>query len=53
MHQYDIQYEINEIADNVELLEMYELRIPVLKRLDTNAEIGWPFTIDDVHQFLS
>ena len=52
-YQYDIKYEVVEIIDNVELLALYELRIPVLKRLDTNAEIGWPFTLDDVHQFLS
>lgn len=52
-HQYDIQYEVIEITDNEALLALYEVRIPVLKRLDTNTEIGWPFTTDDVHHFLN
>lgn len=32
-----------EIADDDELLERYGVRIPVLQRLDTGAELGWPF----------
>ena len=33
-----------EIADDTALLAEYGLRIPVLKRVDTNAELNWPFS---------
>lgn len=32
-----------EIADDENLLERYGVRIPVLRRLDTGEELGWPF----------
>ncbi len=31
----------------------YGARIPVLKREDTGAELGWPFDIDALQLFLS
>lgn len=42
-----------EIADDEELLERYGVRIPVLRRLDTGAELGWPFDADAVHRLLT
>ena len=50
--QIDIEYQIIEIADSDVLLELYGVRIPVIKRLDTQAEIGWPFTAEDLASFL-
>jgi hypothetical protein len=50
--QTDIEYQVVEIADSDTLLELYGVRIPVIKRLDTQAEIGWPFTAEDLAQFL-
>ena len=42
-----------DIADDDNLLEMYGVRIPVLKRCDTGAELGWPFDAEAVVRFLS
>lgn len=42
-----------EIADDDALMARYGISIPVLKRLDTQAELPWPFTIPDIVQFLS
>ena len=50
--QTDIEYQVVEIAASDALLELYGVRIPVIKRLDTQAEIGWPFTAEDLAQFL-
>ncbi|MES2580856.1 MAG: glutaredoxin family protein [Pseudomonadota bacterium] len=44
--------EVIEIANDDRLLSQYGLRIPVLKRLDTNAELGWPFNSNDIALFL-
>ena len=32
-----------DIARNDDFLELYGLRIPVIKRMDTGEELGWPF----------
>ncbi len=37
-----------DIAADEHLLARYGVRIPVLRRLDTATEIGWPFTEADV-----
>ena len=42
-----------EIADDKALLTEYGLRIPVLKRVDTNAELNWPFNLVDITVFLN
>ena len=41
-----------DIADDDDLLEMYGIRIPVLRREDTGAELGWPFDAVAVLRFL-
>jgi hypothetical protein len=40
------------IRDSTELYHQYGARIPVLKREDTNKEIGWPFDSADLEAFL-
>ena len=50
---YDMQWQCIEIAENTILLERYEVKIPVLKRLDTDAEIAWPFTVNDIEGLLA
>ena len=40
------------IRDSTELYHLYGARIPVLKREDTNKEIGWPFDSADLEAFL-
>jgi hypothetical protein len=42
-----------EIADDEALIERYGTRIPVLKRLDTAAELNWPFTSQDIERFIA
>ncbi len=41
-----------DIADDDDLMEMYGVRIPVLKRCDTGTELGWPFDANAVIRFL-
>jgi hypothetical protein len=45
--------ELVEIAQDTLLINSYGLRIPVLQRLDTLAELNWPFTEYELHSFLS
>ncbi|BCK87166.1 hypothetical protein MIZ01_0937 [Sideroxyarcus emersonii] len=42
-----------DIADDDELLEKYGVRIPVLLRVDTGAELGWPFDTMAASRFLA
>ena len=46
--KYDIAWNLVEITDDSQLLMLYEIKIPVLKRLDTNTEICWPFSEADI-----
>jgi len=41
-----------DIAEHDDLLEKYGARIPVLRRVDNDAELGWPFDAVDVARFL-
>jgi len=45
-------YEKMEIDDDPELLERYEISIPVLKRIDNQQELSWPFGQQDLAVFL-
>lgn len=42
-----------DIADDDRLIEKYGTCIPVLQRVDTGAELGWPFDIAAVSHFLA
>ncbi|MEM0911835.1 MAG: glutaredoxin family protein [Pseudomonadota bacterium] len=48
----DIVFEKVNIRDSHELYHLYGARIPVLKRTDSNSELGWPFSKDDIKSFL-
>jgi len=41
-----------DIANDDMLLEKYGVRIPVLRRSDNGAELGWPFDVASVARFL-
>lgn len=43
---------IVDIAEDEALLAQYGLRIPVLHRQDTKAELNWPFALCDIQDFL-
>lgn len=45
--------ELLDIAESESLVDAYGLRIPVLRRMDTGAELGWPFDVAAVQQFLA
>ncbi|WP_347329589.1 glutaredoxin family protein [Marinimicrobium locisalis] len=42
-----------DIADSDELMERYGVRIPVLARGDSGAELDWPFEGDQLERWLS
>ncbi|CAI8762542.1 MULTISPECIES: glutaredoxin family protein [Pseudomonas] len=44
--------ELVDITDPDDLTDAYGLRIPVLRRVDTGAELDWPFDADQVVAFL-
>ena len=41
-----------DIAEGDALVELYGLRIPVLRRDSDGAELGWPFTSSELEAFL-
>ena len=45
-----VPFEVVDISSDVELVRLYGIRIPVLKRSD-GAELGWPFDALDVERF--
>lgn len=44
--------ELIDIAEHLEWLDDYQLRIPVLRRVDTGAELDWPFEDAQLISFL-
>tara|TARA_R110002124_G_scaffold50930_5_gene147642 strand:+ start:35 stop:349 length:315 start_codon:yes stop_codon:yes gene_type:complete len=47
-----VELEKINIRDSADLYHLYGARIPVLKREKTDSELGWPFTLDDLIEFL-
>lgn len=49
------QFQLREvdIADSDALMDAYALRIPVLKRADADADLGWPFDAAQLRAYLS
>ena len=41
-----------EISEDENLLARYATRIPVVRREDSNAELGWPFDETQLQAFL-
>lgn len=50
--EHGLMVELVDIADSEALFEAYGLSIPVLRRVDTEAELGWPFDAEQVVNFL-
>ncbi|OIN45131.1 glutaredoxin [Pseudomonas azotoformans] len=50
--EHGLLVELVDIADPDDLTEAYGLRIPVLRRVDTGAELDWPFDSQQVVAFL-
>ncbi|MBX8511660.1 glutaredoxin family protein [Pseudomonas cichorii] len=51
--EHGLLVELVDIAENEAFFEDYGLRIPVLRRIDTGAELDWPFDSEQVSFFLS
>ncbi|WP_460952661.1 glutaredoxin family protein [Pseudomonas marginalis] len=47
-----LMVELVDITDPDDLTDVYGLRIPVLRRVDTGAELDWPFDSQQVVAFL-
>jgi len=50
--EHGLLVELVDITDPEDLTEAYGLRIPVLRRIDTGAELDWPFDTQQVVAFL-
>lgn len=50
--EHGLLVELVDITDPEDLTEAYGLRIPVLRRVDTGAELAWPFDTEQVVAFL-
>jgi hypothetical protein len=48
-----VDLEMVNIEDELRLLDRYGLSIPVLQRLDSGAELGWPFEQASLTLFLN
>ncbi len=48
----DGSFEKMDIDDDPELLERYEIHIPVLKRISDQQELFWPFNQRELEVFL-
>lgn len=51
--QLGIEAEHIDIVDDDELMECYGTRIPVVKRLDSGSELGWPFDVEALQRFIA
>lgn len=51
--EHGLLVELIDIAEDEVMVERYGLRIPVLRRDDTGAELDWPFDAEQVVAFLS
>ncbi|EZP65070.1 glutaredoxin family protein [Pseudomonas sivasensis] len=50
--EHGLLVELVDITDPQDLTDVYGLRIPVLRRVDTGAELDWPFDAEQVVAFL-
>ncbi|GGL41390.1 hypothetical protein GCM10009091_24180 [Pseudomonas brenneri] len=50
--EHGLLVELMDISESETLFEAYGLRIPVLRRVDTGAELDWPFDTEQVVAFL-
>ncbi len=43
-----IEIEEVDIATDAKLVELYGIRIPVVKNANTQREVGWPFDLEEL-----
>ena len=49
----EYRLQVVDIASNPELQLRYGTRIPVIRREDTGAELGWPFSPGQAKRYLA
>ncbi len=50
--EHGLLVELIDIAEREDWVDIYGLRIPVLRRVDNGAELNWPFDGDQIAGFL-
>ena len=50
--EHGLLVELVDIAEHEGWVESYGLRIPVLRRSDSGAELDWPFEAEQIVEFL-
>jgi len=50
--EHGLMVELLDIAEREQWMDDYALRIPVLRRVDSGAELEWPFEAEQVVSFL-
>ncbi|OCR25264.1 glutaredoxin [Pseudomonas syringae] len=50
--EHGLLVELVDIVEHERLIDDYALRIPVLRRVDTGAELDWPFDAEQIVTFL-
>lgn len=50
--EHGLLVELVDISEREVWMDDYALRIPVLRRLDTGAELNWPFEDEQIVAFL-
>lgn len=50
--EHGLLVELVDIAESPTLFEAYGLLMPVLRRVDTGAELCWPFDSEQIVKFL-
>lgn len=49
---HDVNWQAVDIGEDEQLQQKYGIRIPVLRRTDTDRELGWPFDRNMLEEFL-
>jgi len=49
----NVDIELVDIAEQEQWQEKYAIRIPVLYYAETEKELGWPFALSDVNDFIN
>ncbi|MFO1389055.1 glutaredoxin family protein [Cellvibrio sp.] len=53
LQRYQRQLVEVDIAEDDTLIERYGIRIPVLGAVDSSRELNWPFSAEQVDEFLA
>jgi len=48
-----VMIEMQDIIESDDLVSAYGERIPVLRRLRDDVELGWPFTVEELSTFFA